>query len=370
MPRPVADAVASHLDLELRIGGYEAAERAAAALDDVYESAARLINSESDQIAQLENATRAWNAVFYAQRFRPGDRILTGRAEYCSNYMAHLQVTRETGAEIVVVDDDAHGQIDVGQMESLLDERVKLISLTHVPTSGGLVNPAADVGRLARRAGVPFLLDVCQSIGQMPIDVREIGCDFLSATGRKFLRGPRGTGFLFVDRRRLDEVDPPVVEVGAAAWSSRDGYTWKAGARRFETWEVSHALRLGLGRAIEYALALGLETIEERVVELAQMLRDELGRISGANVHDLGRVKCGIVTFTVDGVDSEALRAELYERSVNVDVSTAEDTRLDFEARGLRPMIRASVHYFNTAEEVARFCELVETVSRRPVGVA
>jgi cysteine desulfurase / selenocysteine lyase len=284
--------------------------------------------------------------------------------------MAYLQVARETGAEIVVVDDDEHGQIDVAQMESLLDERVKLISLTHVPTSGGLVNPAADAGRLARRAGVPFLLDACQSIGQMPIDVKGIGCDFLSTTGRKFLRGPRGTGFLFVDRRRLDEIDPPVVEVGAAAWSSRDGYTWKAGARRFETWEVSHALRLGLGRAIEYALGLGLETIKERVVELAQMLRDGLGRVSGANVHDLGRVKCGIVTFTVDGVDSEALRAELSARSVNVDVSTAEDTRLDFEARGLRPMIRASVHYFNTAEEVAKFCELVETLSRRQLGAA
>jgi cysteine desulfurase / selenocysteine lyase len=254
-------------------------------------------------------------------------------------------------------------------MESLLDERVKLISLTHVPTSGGLVNPAADVGRLARDAGVPFLLDACQSIGQIPIDVRAIGCDFLSTTGRKFLRGPRGTGFLFVDRRRLDEIDPPVVEVGAATWSSRDGYTWKAGARRFETWEVSHALRLGLGRAIEYAMALGLEAIEARVVALAQTLRDELGRIPGASVHDLGRVKCGIVTFTVDGIDSEALRALLSDRSVNVDVSTTEDTRLDFEARGLRPMVRASVHYFNTAEEVARFCDLVETLSRRrPVG--
>src|SRR5215472_5922912 len=272
MSRPVIDTVVEHLQLEARIGGYEAGE-----------------------IALFDNATRAWDAVFYAMPFASGDRIVTGRAEYCSNYMAYLQVARATGAEIVVIGDDEHGQINVDELRAVVDERVKLISLSHVPTSGGLVNPAAQVGAVACEAGVPFLLDACQSVGQMPVDVRAVGCDFLAATGRKFLRGPRGTGFLYVNRDRIGGLHPAVVEVGAAAWTETGRYTLKDDARRFETWEASTALRLGLGRAIEYALDLGLPTIWDRVAALAGGLRSRLGAISGVIVHDLGRVKCGIV---------------------------------------------------------------------------
>jgi cysteine desulfurase / selenocysteine lyase len=261
MPRPVLDTVVAHLDLEARIGGYEAKAAAAGELAHVYDAAARLVNCDASEIALLENATRAWNAVFSAIAFERGDRILTGRAEYVSNYLGYLRVARQTGAEIVVVDDDEFGQIDVAKLGSELECGAKLITLTHVPTSGGLVNPAAEVGKLAQEADVPFLLDACQSVGQMPIDVEAIGCDFLSTTGRKFLRGPRGTGFLYVGRKRLDELDPAMPEVGSASWTARDGYTHKQGARRFETWEASHALQLGLGRAIDYALELGLDSI-------------------------------------------------------------------------------------------------------------
>src|SRR5262245_4770880 len=197
MPQPVVDAVVEHLELEARIGGYEAADAKGEHIEAVYASAAQLVNCDPTEIALLENATRAWDAVFYSIPFRPGDRILTGRAEYSSNYLAFLQMTRATGAEVMVIGDDEHGQIDTEELRATVDERAKLIALTHVPTSGGLVNPAARVGSVAREAGVPFLLDACQSVGQMPIDVRAIGCDFLSTTGRKFLRGPRGTGFLY-----------------------------------------------------------------------------------------------------------------------------------------------------------------------------
>ena len=364
MPRPVIDKVVAHLELEARIGGYEAKDAASADIDHVYDAAARLINCTPSEIALLENATRAWYAVFSAISFERGDRIITGRAEYVSNYLAYLRVARTTGAEIVVVDDDEYGQIDVGKLGAELERGAKLITLTHVPTSGGLVNPAADVGRLAREADVPFLLDACQSVGQMPIDVEEIGCDFLSTTGRKFLRGPRGTGFLYVGQRRLAELDPAMPEVGSASWTARDAYTHKQGARRFETWEASHALQLGLGRAIDYALELGLDSIWERVSSLAARLRESLDTIPGVETYDLGRTKCGIVTFAADGIEAETLRARLDEQRVNVHLSEPGDTRLDFEARGLPTMIRASVHYFNTEAEVARFCELVEQLSR------
>jgi cysteine desulfurase / selenocysteine lyase len=362
MPRPVIETVIRHLELEATIGGYEAADAERERIAAVYRSCARLVNCDPEEIALLENATRAWDAVFYSIPFAAGDRIVTGRAEYCSNYMAHLQVARKTGAEIVVIGDDAYGQIDVDELRERIDERVKLISLTHVPTSGGLVNPAAEVGRVAREAGVFFLLDATQSVGQMPIDVAEIGCDFLATTGRKFIRGPRGTGFLYVGRSRIEELNPAVVEVGGAAWTERDGYTLKEDAKRFETWEASYALQLGLGRAIEYALELGIESIWERVRILGNLLRRELAAIDGISVHDLGVTKCGIVTFTADGVSADRLFAELGAQAINVDVSTREDTRIDFEARSLEPMIRASVHYFNTEDEIARFCAAVEGI--------
>jgi cysteine desulfurase/selenocysteine lyase len=363
MPRPVIDAVTAHLDLEARIGGYEAADAERERIDAVYQSAGQLINCDSAEVALLENATRAWTAVFYAIPFKPGDRIITGRAEYCSNYMAYIHVAGRTGAEVIVIGDDPNGQIDLDELRATLDERVKLISLSHVPTSGGLVNPAAEVGAIAREADVLYLLDACQSVGQMPIDVADIGCDFLATTGRKFIRGPRGTGFLYVKRSRIAGIHPPFVETGAAAWTTTNGYALKEDAKRFETWEASYALQLGLGAAIDYALDLGLEAIWQCVTALAEELRQRLNSIAGVAVQDIGATKCGIVTFAAEEVASEELFSALLARAINVHVSTAEDSRLDFEARGLPSLIRASVHYFNTEDEIDRFCTAVEELT-------
>jgi cysteine desulfurase / selenocysteine lyase len=368
MPRPVIDTVIDHLEFEGRVGGYEAAEAAHDRIDAVYASAARLLNCTPREIALLENATRAWNAIVYALPFKPGDRILTGRAEYCSNFMALLQVSRSSGAEIVIIDDDEHGQLDTHQLRDRIDDRARLISLTHVPTSGGLVNPAAAVGRIAQAAGVPFLLDACQSVGQMPMDVGEIGCDFLSTTGRKFLRGPRGTGLLYVREGWLDRLHPSVVDARAATWVARDRYELRPDARRFETWEVNYASRLGLGRAVDYALELGLEAISRRVTILAGQLRRQLAEVPGVTVRDQGVTKCGIVTFTAEGWDARELRTTLAERGVNVGVNDATDTRLDFEARNLQPLIRASVHYFNTDAELTRFAELISVLASERFG--
>ena len=365
MPRPVVETVIGHLELETRLGGYEARAVANDPLEAVYDSAARLINCEASEIALLENATRAFNAVLYAIPFAPGDRILTGKAEYVSNYMAYLHLARTTGVQIIVVPDDEHGQIDVAELALRVDERTKLIALTHVPTSGGLVNPAAAAGRVARETGVPFLLDACQSVGQMPIDVREIGCDFLSTTGRKFLRGPRGTGFLYVRSELIDNLHPPVLDVGGADWTRLDDYTLRPDARRFETWEVSYALQLGLGRAIDYALDLGLGAIWQRISALAEMLRRRLAVVPGISQHDRGATRCGIVSFSVHDMAADDVMAALAARNVNVYVSRLEDTRLDLEERGLHRFLRASVHYYNSEEEIERLCALLDDLVGR-----
>src|SRR5262245_2126125 len=239
----------------------------------------------------------------------------------------------------------------------MADERVRLIAVTHVPTNGGLVNPTAEIGAVAREMGALYLLDACQSVGQMPIDVDEIGCDLLSVTGRKFLRGPRGTGLLYVRRTILEQLEPPLLDLHAAEWVAPDRYVMRDDARRFENWETNVAGKLGLGAAVDYALDWGLEPIWVRVSSLAEGLRATLGAQPGVVVRDQGAVRCGIVSFTIAGADLTALRDALRAQNSNVSVSPSKYTLIDMQARGLSAVLRASVHYYNTEEEIARLCE-------------
>jgi selenocysteine lyase/cysteine desulfurase len=364
--RPVLDTVIDHLELEARVGGYLAADIVADRSAAVYTSVAALVGASSDEIALVENATRAWDMVAYSlgATFRPGDRVLTSQAEYASNVIGLLQLAARTGATVETVPDDETGQLDVDALAAMLDERVRLVAMSWIPTQGGLVNPAAAVGAAAREAGVPYLLDACQAAGQLPIDVAALGCDFLSATGRKYLRAPRGTGLLYVRRNWIERLDPPFLDVHAAQWAAGDRVIARDDARRFESWERSVANQLGLGAAVEYALALGIDAICERVVALAGSLREQLAAIPGLVLHDRGVERCGIVTFTVDGLDVHELAATLRAQAINISVSTIDFARRDFEARGLTAINRASVHYYNTDEELTRLVDAVATAAR------
>ena len=363
MPRPVIKALVDHIELESRIGGYEAAERESARIEHAYDALARLLNCGRDEIAVVENATRGWDMGFYALSFRPGDRILTAAAEYASNVISFLQVTERTGATLEVVPNDETGQLSLAALERLMDARVRLIAVTHVPTNGGLVNPAAAIGSVAKAWGVPFLLDACQSAGQMPLDVEAIGCDMLSATGRKFLRGPRGIGFLYVRKSLLERLTPPFLDLHAARWTAARHYELRPDARRFENWETNVAAKLGLAAAVDYALEWGLEEIYARVRTLADSLREELARIPGIVVRDLGAERCGIVTFTVEGKPADEIKERLARQAINVTASTASSTRFDMEARGLDALVRASVHYYNSEAELERFLAAITALA-------
>lgn len=359
MPEPVYQAVQKVLLDERNFGGYEAERRATDDIKAFYGEFATLLNALPDEIAYVENATRAWDMAFYGLDLKPGDRVITHGSEYASNYLGLLQQARRQGFHIDVVPSDIHGQVDVAALETMIGPRTKLIAITHVPTQGGLVNPAAEIGKVAQRHGVLFMLDACQSVGQIDVDVDAIGCDILSGTGRKYLRGPRGTGFLYVRKSALEQIDPPFIDLHSATWTTPERYELAEGSKRFETWESNVAGRVGLMAAVRYARGIGMKQIEARVSRLAATLREKLMDVSGVSIHDRGEIRCGIVTFCKAGLDPHEMASRMRAEGINVSVSTLPYARLDLGARGLESLTRASVHYYNTDEEVDRFVRAV-----------
>lgn len=365
MPKPVARSQRHYLELEERFGGYEIAAREADTLEGFYTSMAALLNCDAGEIAFVENATRAWDMAFYSFIFKPGDKILTTISEYGSNVIAYQQRSRRDGIEVVFVPDNAYGEIDTHALEQLIDDRVKLISMTHIPTGGGLVNPAQKVGQIARAAGIPFLLDSCQGVGQMPINVKEIGCDIVTGTGRKYLRGPRGTGLLYVRQGLIEQLDPPFLDQHAAELISPTSYVISKDARRFENWEQNFAGKAALKTAIDYAMSYGLESIQARVYELAAQLRYQLAKLDGVSLTDQGREKCGIVTFTTQQCSPGDIKAGLSAQQINLGTSKGSGSLVSFKARGLTEVVRASLHYYNTEQEIDHFIDVLQQILRR-----
>ncbi len=362
MPKPVHQSVLDHLNLEFTIGGYEAHAQAATQMNAFYEAFARLLNASTDEIAYVENATRAWDMAFYGLPLQDGDRILTHASEYVSNYLGFLQQAKRRNLFIDLIPSDEYGQIDVNAIPELITDKTRLIAITHVPTQGGLVNPAIEVGRVAKKHGLMYLLDACQSAGQIALDVKKLNCDVLTGTGRKFLRGPRGTGFMYIRKAFIEQLDPPFVDLHSANWTHENKFEFVPNAKRFENWESFVAGRIGLMQAVQYANNLGIDRIQSRVTALASNLREQLSLVGGVAVHDLGLHKCGIVTLTKQGVPSDFAARQLREMGINVSVSELTSARLDLGLRKLDSLVRASVHYFNTEEEISKFVQAVDSL--------
>ncbi|GAA2040661.1 aminotransferase class V-fold PLP-dependent enzyme [Catenulispora yoronensis] len=346
VPRPVLDEVVGHLRREAEIGGYEAADEREADLEAGYGVFAELLGCRADQIAFTDSATRSWLAAFDALPLAAGDRVLVGEVEYAGNAIPLLMRARAVGASVEVVPSDADGTFAAEALAELLDERVKLVSVVHVPTNGGVVADVRRISDAAHAVGALVLLDACQSVGQLAVDVEALDVDIVTGTGRKWLRGPRGTGFLAVRDRAARVLAPKLADLHGGTWTGTESFELRPDARVYELWENDVAGRLGLIAAARYLLELGPAAVEEAVGQRATYLRAGLAAIPGVTVHDLGARKAGLVTFSVAGRSAAQVQAALAARDVTVTTSSRSSTYLDMSRRGLTDIVRASPHYF------------------------
>ncbi|WP_420546892.1 aminotransferase class V-fold PLP-dependent enzyme [Curvivirga sp.] len=356
---PVQDYLNNYLNKDAELGGYETADLYKADLENFYLAAAKAVNGKPSEIAFIENATRAWDMVFYAFDWKPGDVLLTSVTDYNSNMVAYIHAKERFGMDFITIPNDEHGQLDVEAMEKAITPEVKLIAVSHIPTNSGLVNPVEKVGTLAKKHNIPFLLDACQSVGQMPIDVKKIGCDMLSTTGRKYIRGPRGTGFLWVSENWIEKLNPPFLDNYAAPWVTPSSYKILPNAKRFENWERYFGGQAALGVALDYMMDVGMENIWQRIQMLSSRLRDGLLNIEGVTLWDPGQQKCGLVTFTKEHVNASKAKLKLRENHIHISASGTQLTRPEQREAGITETIRASVHYYNTEEEIDHFINVM-----------
>ena len=368
MPAPVISAITRHIELEAQIGGYEAADARAAGIAKGYDDLATLVGAQARNIAIVANATAAFVQALSSFDFARGDIIVTSRCDYTSNQIQYLALNDRLGVEILHADDLPEGGVDPVSVDRLLQRhgaRCKLVAISWIPTNSGLVQDVAAVGAVCDAHGVPYLVDACQAVGQIEIDVGALRCDYLSATARKFLRGPRGIGFMYASDRALARGDYPLfVDMRGARWTDIDRYEIDPTARRFEDWESPYAVVLGQAAAARYALDVGITTARERAWALAEDLREQLARIDGVRVLDRGSTRCAIVTMAMDTVDAEAVVAHLASRHINSVSSLLEYGRYDFEEKRVRAAVRFSPHYYNTDDEVDAAVETVAELGR------
>jgi selenocysteine lyase/cysteine desulfurase len=363
-PTPVRLAVTGHLALEQEIGGYEAAETRADAIQGAYVALGRLLGTSAKNLAMLQNSTIAFAQAFAAFDLGPGDLILTSRADYASNQIMYLALERRRRVETVRAPDAPEGGIDPQAVRELVARRrPSLVALSWIPTNSGLVQPAEAVGEICRDAGVPYIVDACQAVGQLPIDVTRLHCDYLAAASRKFLRGPRGAGFLYVSDRALAAgAYPWTVDMHGATWTDADDFTLTPDARRFESWEFSHALVLGIGAAAEYALQVGVEAARERSWALAAYARERMAAIEDVRVLDRGPALCAIATAELGGRPSERVKLALRARGINTSSPDRTDAVIDMDEKRAASAIRVSPHYYNTADEIDTAVEALREV--------
>ena len=358
-------AIQAHLQREATQGPMEAGVASRELTEKARALAARLLNADPAEVALTGGNSPGWGAAFAAlEPWLPGDRILVGRHEWGGNLAVMRLKAQRAGATLETIPSDDSGCVDAQALEAMLDERVRLIALTWLPANGGLINPAAAVGSVARRHGIPYFVDAAQAVGQLPVDVAQIGCDVLSGAGRKALRGPRGTGLLYVRRGFLDRLTPAFVDTHSAPLGADGEPVLRPDAARLESAEASLALRCGLANALQEALDIGLPAIRARIDATAESLRTELAAIPGITVLDQGQERSGLVSFNVAGQDAVSVQRAMAAQGIAIGSNGVPYTPLDMQARGLTQIARASVSYLTNDAEIDRLLQGLRALAR------
>jgi selenocysteine lyase/cysteine desulfurase len=368
MPRPVLETMIAHLNLEAELGGYEAGWAREAAIERGYQAIASLLHTEPRNVAVVANATAGFIQALSSFDLRDGDAIVTSRCDYTSNQIQYLALQQRVGVRILYAPDLPEGGIDPEGVRALLRaHRCRLVAVPWIPTNSGLVQDVEAVGAVCEGEGVPYIVDACQAVGQMPVDVKRLRCDYLSATARKFLRGPRGIGFLYASDRALARGDHPLfVDMRGATWVEPERYEVAATAQRYEDWEFPYALVLGQAEAVRYALKVGVADAQALAWGLADALRRGLEGIPGVRVLDRGSRRCAIVTASVDGWEGEAIAQRLRAGGINTTSTLRWFGIYDMDEKGVTSAIRISPHYFNTIAEVDRAADALAELTSAP----
>lgn len=363
MSRGTFDAIHDHLVLESKLGPMEAGIRASERIANLRRQLAALLNSKVEEVALMPSASAAFGAVFSSMpKLEYGDRILVGRQEWGGNLSSYMRAANMTGARIEVMPCCEDGSVDTVALEARLDAKVKFISLTWLPANGGLINDAVAVGRLARLYRIPYLIDASQALGHLPIDVDLLNCDVLFAAGRKHIRGPRGTGILYVRESYLDKLNPPYVDVSSAPWDEVEPQL-RVDARRFEGSEKAIALWLGFSNAVKDALTLGIDRIAAHEQALAAHVRERLAAQTGVEICDLGSGrKSGLISFKVAEIDPDAIKSQLSFAGIQIAVNGVAYTPLDMKARELNSIARVGVSYLNTERDIDRLIDGIKSL--------
>ncbi len=365
MPTPVSQIVHEYLHKEEALGGYYVSDSHEDVLKGFYAEAAKLLHCSPAEIAYTHDATESFSRALSSIPFQQGDCIVTSSLDYTSNQIQYLSLQKRFGIHIHRIGLTMQGNLNITEAEELIKQhRPRLVAVTHIPTNTGTIQDVAAIGKIcAQYEDVHYLIDACQSVGMIDVDVNELNCDFLSGTGRKFLRGPRGTGFLYVANRVLQtEMSPLFVDGRSAIWNAVNDYDLSPTARRFETWEASYAGKMGLMAAFQYANNLGIASIQQYNIELVQDLRNRLQSVSAIEMYDRGSHLSNIITIRKKDKSLAEMEKVLSDASVFYSVSTTEWGLIDFAEKGVDWVIRISPHYFNTTEELDVLCKILDSI--------
>lgn len=364
MPYSVNRKIKDYLDQEEQIGGYKTEELREKEIAGFYSETAKLIGCKPKNIAFAHDATDAYAKALSSINFQKGDTIVTTDDDYASNHIQFLSLKKRHNLKIHRIKNLENGDLDLEDFLKLVKTQTpKLTAVTHVPTNSGLIQDIVAIGEICKEYNILYLVDACQSVGQIEVDVNTIQCGFLTATGRKFLRGPRGTGFLYVSDQLLEKgFEPVFIDGGGAIWTEVDKYKSFNTAQRFQTWESPYALMVGLSEAIRYANVMGIDKISAYNARLMNKLRTNLTEISDVQLFDKGSQRCNLLTFRKLGKSLERITRILDENQVYYSISNKEWGLLDYRKKGVEWTIRLSPHYFNNLDEMDRVAEIIRKI--------